>query len=145
MTEPDPERPDLVDRMVLCGPVIAPGRSGPHLVRRYRRWPGRLLRLLTDVPDRAGWLALVDELESTDLGDRLPQVVAPTLVLCGKRDRESLPDAHRLARELPSAHLLVLPHLGHLVPVTAPGLFNDIVAGFLGQPPQSSSPSTLRP
>ncbi|QMU67160.1 alpha/beta fold hydrolase [Streptacidiphilus sp. P02-A3a] len=126
------ERPELVDRLVLSGPVIAPARSGPGLIRRYRRWPGWLVRAVTDVPDRAGWLAVVGAMEATDLTDLLPSITAPTLVLCGQRDRECLPDAHTMAAAVPAAHLVVVPHVGHLIPVTAPKAFDAVVGGFLG-------------
>ncbi len=125
------EHPELLCRLVLAGPVIAPAQSGPHLLRRYRRWPGWLVRTVTDVPDRPGWLDLLDELESADLTAQLPQIKVPTLVLCGKRDRACLPDAHRIAAAVPAGHLVVVPHVGHLMPTTAPRAFNAIVGGFL--------------
>ena len=58
------EHPDLLARLILAGPVIAPARSGPHLLRRYRRWPGWLVRTITDVPDRPGWLDVLNEVAS---------------------------------------------------------------------------------
>ncbi len=124
--------PELVDRLILSGPVIAPARSGPKLLRRYRRWPGWLVRTVTDVPDRAGWLDVLSELEAADLSDRLPSITAPTLVLCGRRDRECLPDARTVAAAVPAAQLVVVPYVGHLVPVTAPKAFDAVVGGFLG-------------
>jgi 3-oxoadipate enol-lactonase len=126
------ERPELVNRLVLAGPVIAPARSGPHLLRRYRRWPGALVRVISDVHGRPGWLAMLDELESTDVTAQLPQISAPTLALCGARDRAALPDAHAVAAAVPGARLAVVPHAGHLLPGSAPKAFHAILGGFLG-------------
>ncbi|WP_377272790.1 alpha/beta fold hydrolase [Peterkaempfera sp. SMS 1(5)a] len=129
------EHPGVTARLILTGPVIAPAQSGPHLLRRYRRWPGWLVRAITDVPDRSGWLDVLSAVATTDLTAQLPQITVPTLVLCGKRDRECLPDARTMAAAIPGGRLLVIPHVGHLMPVTAPKAFNAIVGGFLSGAP----------
>ncbi len=49
---------------------------------------------------------MLDALEGSDLTEVLPRIAAPTLVLCGRRDRAAL------------------PHAGHLLPGTAPRAFN---------------------
>jgi 3-oxoadipate enol-lactonase len=127
------DHPELVDRLILSGPALAPARTSPQLVRRRRRWPGLLVRAVSDVRDgRSGWLDVVGAVEATDLADRLPKITAPTLVLCGKRDRESLPDARARAAALPAAHLAEIPYVGHLLPVSAPRVFDTVVRGFLG-------------
>ncbi|MFF3513241.1 alpha/beta fold hydrolase [Streptomyces sp. NPDC002573] len=126
------EHPDLIARLVLSGgPEIAPGRTSPRRLRLERRRPGRLVRAVSDLPDRAGWIDVLDALEASDLSQVLPRIAAPTLVLCGKRDRGSLPDARRAAAAIPGAHLSVVPHVGHLMPMTAPRAFNAIVCAFL--------------
>ncbi|WNM35889.1 alpha/beta hydrolase [Streptomyces sp. Li-HN-5-11] len=126
------EYPGLVGRLVLSGgPEIAPGRTSARRLRRERHRPGRLVRAISDLPDRAGWIDVLDALETSDLSDALPRIAAPTLVLCGKRDRASLPDARRTAAAIPGARLCTVPHTGHLMPMTAPHAFNAIVRGFL--------------
>ncbi|MFF4960182.1 alpha/beta fold hydrolase [Streptomyces sp. NPDC001222] len=125
------ETPDLVARLVLSGgPEIAPGRTSAQRLRVERHRPGWLVRAISDLPDRAGWIDILDALITSDLADVLPQIAAPTLVLCGKRDRASLPDARRTAAAIPGARLFVVPHAGHLLPMTAPHAFNAIVRGF---------------
>ncbi|MER6031008.1 alpha/beta hydrolase [Streptomyces sp. NPDC001851] len=99
-------------------------REAPGMVR----W---LVRAVSDLPDRNGWIEVLDALQSSDLSRVLPQITAPTLVLCGERDRAGLPDARRTAAAVPRAHLSVVPHTGHLLPVTAPHAFNAIARGFL--------------
>ncbi|MFF4397143.1 alpha/beta fold hydrolase [Streptomyces sp. NPDC001480] len=126
------ENPDLVARLILSGgPEIAPGATSQRRLRIERHRPGRLVRAVSDLPDRNGWIDMLDALQTSDLSCVLPQVAVPTLVLCGKRDRASLPDARRTAAAIRGAHLSVLPHAGHLLPMTAPHAFNAIARGFL--------------
>nr|WP_168514478.1 alpha/beta fold hydrolase [Streptomyces sp. S1D4-11]QIZ00154.1 alpha/beta hydrolase [Streptomyces sp. S1D4-11] len=92
------ENPDLAARLVLSGgPEIAPGKTSPRRLRLERHRPGRLVRAISDLPDRAGWIDMLGALETSDLTGALAQIAAPTLVLCGRRDRTSLPDARRTA------------------------------------------------
>ncbi|MGW2719858.1 alpha/beta fold hydrolase [Streptomyces sp. NPDC001492] len=133
------ESPELVGRLVLSGgPEIAPGRTSLRRLRIERHRPGWLVRAISDLPDRAGWIDVLDALETSDLSAVLPQIAAPTLVLCGKRDRASLPDARRIAAAIPEAHLSVVPHAGHLFPMTAPHAFNAITRGFLAPEQQQT-------
>ncbi|MEV6026574.1 alpha/beta fold hydrolase [Streptomyces sp. NPDC052036] len=126
------ENPDLVARLILSGgPEIAPGKTSPRRLRIERRRPGLLVRALSDLPDRAGWIDVLDALQTSDLSRVLPRIAAPTLVLCGKRDRSGLPDARQTAAAIPGAHLSVVPHAGHLLPMTAPHAFNAIARAFL--------------
>jgi len=127
------EHPHLVGRLVMSAPAV---RSTGHerVIRWYRRAPGWLVRRVTDLPDRAAWLALVDELVATDLTETLPRISAPTLVLCGSRDTANLPDAHLAADTIVNARLLQVPHMGHSWPVTQPRLFAKIITPFLTVP-----------
>ncbi|MGV4987807.1 alpha/beta fold hydrolase [Streptomyces sp. NRAIS3] len=126
------ENPGLVDRLILSGgPEITPGRTSPRRLRIERRRPGLLVRAVSDLPGRTGWIEVLDALRTSDLSPVLPRITAPTLVLCGKRDRTALPDAQRSAAAIPGAHLSVVPHTGHLLPLTAPHAFNAIARGFL--------------
>ncbi|MFJ3309442.1 alpha/beta fold hydrolase [Streptomyces sp. NPDC086549] len=126
------ENPDLVARLILSGgPEIAPGKTSQRRLRTERHRPGWLVRAISDLPDRTGWTGMLDALQTSDLSRVLPQIAAPTLVLCGKRDRASLPDARRTAAAIPGARLSVVPHAGHLLPMTAPHAFNAIARGFL--------------
>src|SRR5262249_32767593 len=71
-------------------------------LRRFRRLPGPLLPLFSDVTGHAEWLRMLDELERTDLRGYLPQVTAPALVVCGSRDWRAMPAACELAGGLPA-------------------------------------------
>jgi 3-oxoadipate enol-lactonase len=121
-----------VASLVVTGTPVAPGRDLPTALRRFRRLPGPLLPLFSDVRDRREWLRMLDELEHTDLRGYLPQVTAPALVVCGSRDWRAMPAACELARGLPHGRLWIAPHQGHSWPSTSPGLFSRVVAGFIG-------------
>ncbi|MEU5539329.1 alpha/beta hydrolase [Streptomyces sp. NPDC020362] len=128
------ENPDLVARLVLSGgPEIAPGKTSSRRLRLERHRPGWLVRAISDLPDRAGWIGMLDSLETSDLSGALTQIAAPTLVLCGQRDRTSLPNVRRTAAAIPGAQLFVVPHVGHLLPMAAPHAFNAIVREFLAR------------
>ncbi|MDD3652378.1 alpha/beta fold hydrolase [Immundisolibacter sp.] len=66
------------------------------------------------------------------LAERLPELLAPTLVLVGARD---LPDfvhmGEALAGQAPDARLELLPTLGHGPSVESPDLFNRLALDFL--------------
>lgn len=67
-----------------------------------------------------------------DLRDALPDVGVPTLLLAGGRDvRAPLAVAEAMHAAIPGSELVVLPGVGHVSCVEAPGPFNDAVRTFL--------------
>ena len=69
-----------------------------------------------------------------DTADRLREIQAQTLVLCGRQDRLTPPKFHReLADEIPDARLVTFPHGAHLVIAECAEAFNRTVAQFLGE------------
>jgi pimeloyl-ACP methyl ester carboxylesterase len=100
-------------------------------LRRYRRLPGPLLPMFSDVAGRREWLRVMAELEATDVRDYLPLITAPALVICGSRDWRAVPAACELAKGIPAGRVWVAPHQGHNWPVTSPELFSRIVTGFI--------------
>lgn len=67
-----------------------------------------------------------------DTRGRLGRIAQPTLVLCGQEDLLTPPKLSReLAAALPDAHLVVIPHAGHLVMAEAAVRFDEIVLQFL--------------
>jgi 3-oxoadipate enol-lactonase len=120
-----------VASLVLTGTPVVPSRDLPSVLRRFRRLPGPLLRVFSDVAGRGEWLRMLDELEATDLRDYLPRVTAPTLVVCGSREWRAMPAACELAGGIPAGRLWVAPHQGHSWPATSPGLFSKVVNGFI--------------
>jgi 3-oxoadipate enol-lactonase len=67
--------------------------------------------------------------------DRLGSLRAPTLVLCGERDRLNLPLSRALARAIPQARFEVVPDAGHVANVDNPDAFNLLLAEFLPPTP----------
>jgi len=120
-----------VASLVVTGTPVVPARDLPAALRRFRRLPGPLLPLFSDVTGHAEWLRMLDELERTDLRGYLPQVTAPALVVCGSRDWRAMPAACELAGGLPAGRLWIAPHQGHSWPSTSPELFTKVVAGFI--------------
>lgn len=126
------ERPERIRGLVLCAANIRPAETGQRQMRFYRsRYGWWLMKAVSDLRTRAALLEMVDEAELVDLTGILPRVQAPTLVLCGRRDRECLSDVEPMATAIPNATAVVVPHSGHSLPVTRAKAFNAIVSGFL--------------
>jgi pimeloyl-ACP methyl ester carboxylesterase len=63
---------------------------------------------------------------------RLAEVVVPTLLVVGERDRPEMhANVERLARELPNARLETIAGAGHLPGLERPDELNDLLLGFL--------------
>jgi 3-oxoadipate enol-lactonase len=122
--------PDVADRVVASAPTID-GARHPRVTAAYRRAPGWAVRRLTDLPDRAAWLSLVDEIAVLDLVDDLRRIAARTLVLCGSRDRANLAEARLAGQTIPNGTFYLVPHVGHTWPVTQPKLFAPVIRAFL--------------
>jgi pimeloyl-ACP methyl ester carboxylesterase len=64
----------------------------------------------------------------------LRSIEAPALVTAGEYD---MPDfvrgAEEMARAIPHAHLELIPDVGHLAPLEAPGEFRELLLDFLGE------------
>jgi len=73
-----------------------------------------------------------EELLVPDLGDRLAEVTAPTLVVVGEED---VPDMHaiadRLAAEIPGARRATIADAAHVPSLERREEFDDLVLGFL--------------
>ncbi len=69
-----------------------------------------------------------------DVRDRLRQIHARTLILCGRHDHLTPPKFQReLADEIPGARLVTLSFGAHLVMAESAQRFNQIVLQFLGE------------
>jgi pimeloyl-ACP methyl ester carboxylesterase len=87
--------------------------------------------LLTDVHP-AGFRAMARAVAEADLRAVLPQVDVPTLVVHGEQDvRAPRQVADELHAAIPGSVLVVLPDVGHLTCMEAPGAFNAAVRAFL--------------
>jgi len=151
------DAPDRVERVVLAGPTISGFASTarpPFLgdlmaalqARDYKRAGEVLLatpvfavpkeseplvRQMVMENDRL-WSVPREMMQATKPAvDRLGQVKAPTLVLVGENDTLQREQADLLARQVPGAHLVVVPGGGHLLNLTSPEAFESAVRDFL--------------
>jgi 3-oxoadipate enol-lactonase len=72
--------------------------------------------------------AALGEVAKLDVRDRLSEISAPTLVLCGSRDRANLAPSRELAQGIPIAELRIIDGAGHIWNLQLPELFNQTTA-----------------
>ena len=133
-----------VASLTVTGTPVVPRRDFPATLRRYRRLPGPLLPMFSDVAGRREWLRIMDELEAGDVRDYLSLITAPALVICGSRDWRAVPAACELAKGIPAGRVWVAPHQGHNWPVTSPELLSRVITGFIaatGDPVLAAGPA----
>lgn len=93
------------------------------------------------IPAAIAAMASVDErayrttlgmLTSFDRRGDLPQVTQKALLIAGEADATAPPRGmQRMADAMPDARLVVIPGVGHLLPVEAPDAFHDALREFL--------------
>jgi pimeloyl-ACP methyl ester carboxylesterase len=151
-------RPERVDRLVLSGTtcVDEEGRriaaewpsidlvefspDGRHLMDL---WQKRMSYYPPDRPDLLHRLVLdclrvIDRVEDGHVAvdtyrmeDRLPNIEAPTLLMCGVEDWAAYPDLERLKKYLPDAQVVEVADAGVPLPDHRPEVFSRIVTDFL--------------
>jgi pimeloyl-ACP methyl ester carboxylesterase len=152
--------PDLPRSLVLAGAYAGwAGSLPPDVVRiRVERWEAESADLASHVADyipefftasaspddvaevlsimrdarASGMLAATYAMAEADLRSVLPRIEVPCLLLYGDADRRSpLSIGRDLHAAIPGSQLVVLPGVGHLSNVDAPGPFNREVRRFL--------------
>jgi len=85
--------------------------------------------------DRQGqYLAAWAVFERDDISDRLGDIAAPTLVLCGTEDAATAPEHSRaLAERIPGAELVWVEGAGHHSPVEEPAAVTHALEAFLAR------------
>jgi len=82
--------------------------------------------------NEAAYRTTLSLLTSFDRRADLPRVTQPTLLIAGEADGTAPPRGMaRMAEFLPNARLLVIPGVGHLLPLEAPGAFHRALLDFL--------------
>lgn len=84
--------------------------------------------------DKPQMIAALKSARTTDFSRELAAVVAPTLVLCGSKDRLGLPGSRALAEAIANAELRVLAGAGHQSHLQAPEAFAQALGAFLRAP-----------
>ncbi|WP_433199693.1 alpha/beta fold hydrolase [Dactylosporangium sp. CS-047395] len=133
------ERPGRVGRLVLSGGVAHPPPALAVQRAISAVLPMAVLARIAGAqqgPDGAAdlravgkgtYLAALRELAHLDLRPRLAGIDAPTLVVCGERDRVNLPLSRELAAGIPGAELRIIPGAGHLWNLEQPAEFTDLL------------------
>ncbi len=113
--------PEAVDLIVEAayGP-----RTDRRLIEAGRR---QMLRVAPEVLERD-----LRACDAFDVLDRLSEVSAPTLVLCGEHDRLT-PEKYsrRLGESIPQAEIEIVPDAGHMAMLEQPAAVGQAVARFL--------------
>jgi 3-oxoadipate enol-lactonase len=103
--------------------VAGPGFSGGAL--------DEAVAAMARIP-AAGLRSVIDLLPTHDVGARLCEITAPTLVVVGELDDETpLAYSEALAAGIPGARLEVVAGSGHLSNLEQPEAVNRLLAGFL--------------
>jgi len=137
------KNPGLVDKLVLVDAALSIQgvKASPAEMAGIRRAPIPMSMLTTAVSDvlRAGIPTVAKaayEMVTTDMGDRLADIRARTLVIWGEQDTAvPLKMAHALTRRLPNATLAVVKGAGHAPMWEQPIAFNRVVSEFLAEVP----------
>ncbi|MES2660602.1 MAG: alpha/beta hydrolase [Verrucomicrobiota bacterium] len=140
-------RPDLVRKVVTLGAHARPdgmtaefkaeveGSSPDHfpaiLVEGYKA-------LSPDGPEH--WPVVFEKLKSMWLtlpnfqDEELKRIQCPVLLMVGEQDIVREEESKRIASLIPKARLKVLTGATHYSPVEIPGVVNETILGFLGEP-----------
>lgn len=106
-------------------PLFAPANKNPQVAEALRVMIDRYSGWHLSHPDPG-------TAPTRAVGEILPGIAIPTLVLVGELD---LPDfqaiARRLAQEIPEAELRTIAGSGHMSNMEAPEVFNELVLEFL--------------
>ena len=153
-------RPERVDRLVLLSTVagrsaeerqrvqarlalVAGGIPGAHFERSVARWftdefqaahPEIIAAHAAQnrENDPAAYAAAYRVLAESDLGDRLHEIKAPTLIATGENDLGSNPRmAHLMHARITGSRLEILSHLRHSILIEAPEAVAGLMASFL--------------
>ena len=81
-----------------------------------------------------GYIGGAQAIIAFDVLDRLGEIRAPTLVLCGDEDTGTPPEGNRLiAARIPEARYVDMPHARHIPMIEYPEAFNAVMLDWLGR------------
>lgn len=129
--------PDRTASLVLSGGQVHPN---PILMQAQqaimRVLPARLVA--PKGMSKHTLLTVLNVIAKVDFRPELSRISAPTLVLCGARDRPNLPAARELAAAIPGAELQIVPGAGHEWNTQLPEEFsrrlNNFISEVAGEP-----------
>jgi pimeloyl-ACP methyl ester carboxylesterase len=108
-----------------AAPALTASRSGQWFLSKLL-W---LLAPLSRIEDSSGMVALLLAEDQFDLGDRLREITAPTLLISGEHDRVYPPDiVQQTAERIPNAQFILYKGRNHRSTLTDQRLLPDIMA-----------------
>ncbi len=121
---------DRAASLTLSAGQVRPNRA---VMRLQRLVLGALPERLASAPGagKARMLEVLSVVADLDLRPELASIVAPTLVLCGGRDRANLPAARQIASGIRGAELRIVAGAGHEWNVRQPERFAAELERFL--------------
>jgi 3-oxoadipate enol-lactonase len=133
-------RPDGVRRLILSGGVAHPPAALALQRAIARVLPISVMARISAAQQgsdgaadfrsvgKRTYMAGLRELAHADLRPRLGEITAPTLVVCGERDKVNQPLSRELADGIPNAELRIIPGAGHLWNLEQPEVFTALLA-----------------
>lgn len=126
------DHPERVRRLVLVGGQVRPSRAALRVqAGMVRLAPAS--RLAEAGVSKTRLLEALAVARDLDLGEVLPRVQAPTLVVVGSRDRAGQLGARALVDAIAGARLRAVPGAGVAVNVEAPAELVTVLREFLDQ------------
>ncbi|MDF1489073.1 alpha/beta fold hydrolase [Tessaracoccus caeni] len=127
------DHPERVLTLTLAAGQVKPPRTLMAIQHAIMRvLPEKVVS--TGGASKAQMLAVLDAVARVDFTGELPEVAAPTLVLCGSKDRPNLPAARRFAKGIRDAELVILDGAGHQSNTENPAAFSAALNAFLCEP-----------
>lgn len=125
--------PERLASLVLSGSQVHPS---PALMKVQNAIMRALPAKLVAQPgmSKQRMLSVLRAVADTDFRGELSRITAPTLVLCGEKDRPNIPAAKELAAGIAGAELQLVPDAGHEWNVHQAGEFSRrLIAFYLSQ------------
>ncbi|MDR1767137.1 MAG: alpha/beta hydrolase [Propionibacteriaceae bacterium] len=121
---------DRIDKMVLSGASVLPGRGALAMQRRMLK----MLPAASLGPDvnKAALLRSLDAMSDADFSERLGEIDCPVLLICSDGDDTGCRNADALAVKLPNASVRLIRGSTTDPMFESPDEYNDALVAFLG-------------
>lgn len=130
----------LVSRLTVLGLRGLPAQAHYIAARMFPKPEQEMLRKLAAERiasnDAATYRRLMLAIRAFDVRNRLGEIKCPTLVIAGDRDTTvPLRPKQLLVARIPGARFELIADSGHATPIDQPGVFNQLLIGFLESTP----------
>jgi pimeloyl-ACP methyl ester carboxylesterase len=109
-------------------------RTLDGVARHPSRLPGPLAAEMLRGAGKPGFVEGLETIVDYDFRHRLPEVVCPTLIVWGDRDRlVSVRDADVFEQLIPGSRKVIFKDTGHVAMLERPAAFNELLEDFLSE------------